>query len=141
LVTTTEAEALTLVREHALAQLGPDVVLAYTRVGEGRWDYAVTGTLVGDSPKQFRALVGKRWAPTDFDDLYCYTLITEPGELVTRSELDLRFPDRAAKLLPLLDAVGWADISYAFASVRSRCGFVGRLAVIHRRMREVNFSL
>ena len=45
----TEAEMLTIVREHAITGLRPDIVVARTRVGVGRWEYA--GTLIAENAR------------------------------------------------------------------------------------------
>jgi hypothetical protein len=49
----------------------------------------------------------------------------QPGELLTRYERT------AATDSGELDAVGWSDISFAIASVRSQSGFVARLLAVH----------
>jgi hypothetical protein len=129
---TTEAEALSIVREYAMRQLAPVAMLTCTRVGEGRWELAAAGNLShGDRLKQFESLVRERWGAPAIDDLCCYTLMARPGELLTRSERAARFPHLAAKERPLLDAVGLIDFSFAMANIRTQRGFVGRLNMLH----------
>ncbi|MDB5040630.1 MAG: DNA-binding protein [Candidatus Eremiobacteraeota bacterium] len=129
---TTEAEALTVVREYAMTQLAPVAMLTCTRVGEGRWDLAATGDSDNaDRMKRLEAFVRERWGAAAIDDLCCYTLMVRPGELMTRSEREARFPDLAAKERPALEVVGLDDHSFAMASIQSQRGFVGRLAVLH----------
>jgi transcriptional regulator with XRE-family HTH domain len=131
-VATTEADALTIVREHAITKLGADAMLTFTRAGEDQWDFATTGDPIEDDrATRFFGLLRERLAPTELDDLACYTLIAEPGELITRSERDVRFPDIAAKDQSALAAVDWADMSFAMANVRSQRGFVARIMALH----------
>ncbi|MDB5040629.1 MAG: transcriptional regulator [Candidatus Eremiobacteraeota bacterium] len=129
---TTEAEVLTVVRDYAMMQFAPAVILTSTRVGEGRWDLAATGDFDedGDRLKRFEALVRERWGGAVIDDLCCYTLMARPGDLVTRSEREARFPDLAAKNREALDAVGLDDHSFAMANIRSQRGFVGHLNIL-----------
>lgn len=130
-VATTEAEALTVVREYAVTQLAPDRMQTLTRVAEGRWDRASTGD--SEPPKRYEALLRDSTRDVVVDDLCCYTLMAQPGELITRSERDARFPDLAAKEGPVLQAMGLADLSFAMASIRSQRGFVARLLAVHHR--------
>jgi transcriptional regulator with XRE-family HTH domain len=128
----TEAEALTLVREHALMQLAPDVMVTRTRVGEGRWESATTGNADdADRAKVSQAVFRERWGAAIIDDLHCYPFMAEPGELMTRSEHEARFPDLVAKRRAVLDALAWRDISFAMANVRSQRGFVARILALH----------
>jgi transcriptional regulator with XRE-family HTH domain len=129
---TTEAEVLTVVRECAMMQFAPAVILTSTRVGEGRWDLAATGDFDDDGHrlKRFEALVRERWGGAVIDDLCCYTLMARPGDLVTRSEREARFPDLAAKNREALDAVGLDDHSFAMANIRSQRGFVGHVNIL-----------
>jgi hypothetical protein len=83
--------------------------------------------------EQFLAVVRERWGPTDIDDIYGHTLLAQPGEIMTRAERNVRFPDLAAKLRPALDDVDWADVSHAMATVRSQSGFVARLMSVYNR--------
>jgi transcriptional regulator with XRE-family HTH domain len=133
---TTEAEALTVVREYAMTQLAPVAMMTCTRVGERGWDLATTGDPdVGDRQKRFEALVRERWGGAVMDDLCCYTLMARPGELVTRSEREARFPGLAAKVRPVVDVVGLSDFSFVMANIRSQRGFVGRLYAVHTAAR------
>jgi transcriptional regulator with XRE-family HTH domain len=127
---TTEAEALTVVREHALTQLAPDGIQTLTRVAEGRWVRDTTGDR--DLAKRYDAMIQGRWDAASIDDLCCHTLMVRPGEVLTRYERDTCFPDLAAKERPALDAIGLSDLSFAMANVRSQRGFAARLLVIHR---------
>ncbi len=130
-VATTEAEALTVLREYTLPQLAPDRVQTLTRVGEGHWERATTGD--SELPKRYDALVSDLSGGSVVDDLCCYTFMAQPGELITRSERDARFPDLAAKERPVLTAIGLADLSFAMASIRSQRGFVARLLAVRNR--------
>src|ERR1700730_1583147 len=115
-----------------MTQFAPVAMLTSTRVGEGRWDLAATGNFDddGDRLKRFEALVRERWGGAVIDDLCCYTLMARPGDLVTRSEREARFPDLAAKNREALDAVGLDDHAFAMANIRSQSGFVGHLTLI-----------
>lgn len=129
---TTEAEALTVVREHAMTLFAPDEAATYKRVGESRWDSVSTGDAdAEDCARRYFALVRDRWGPAVIDDLHCYTLLAQPGEVLTRSERDALFPDVAEKARAGHAEVGWADVSMAIANIRSQHGFVGRLQVFH----------
>jgi transcriptional regulator with XRE-family HTH domain len=128
----TEEEALTLVFQHGMTQLAPDNIGLVKRVGEGRWDVESDPRVV-DHSNRAHALLRERWGPAALDDFYCYTLMPQPGDLLTLAERDARFPDRAAALHAVLETVGWPpDFSYFFATVRTQRGFVGRLAAGHQ---------
>jgi transcriptional regulator with XRE-family HTH domain len=130
-VSTTEAEALTVVREYALRQLAPDRMQTLARVAENHWERGTTGD--SELPKRYEALVNDLSGDFVHDDLCCYTFMTQPGELITRSERDARFPALAAKERPVLAAIGLADLSFAMASIRSQRGVVARLLAVHHR--------
>ncbi len=129
-VATTEAEALTVVREYAARQLAPDSMQTVTRVAEGRWANRAT---TGDPqfPQRYDSLLRDRWGDALLDDLRCYMFMAQPGELITRSERNARFPELAAKEGPVAEAIGFADLSFAMASIRSQRGFVARLVSVH----------
>jgi transcriptional regulator with XRE-family HTH domain len=126
---TTEAEALSIVREHAVTQIGADRIVTPTRLGEGRWMYSASG---GDTTRgeRFTAELRERCGPHVFDDLLGYTIIAQPGELLTSYQRDARFPDLAIKVRRALDVAGMPDVSVAMASVRSQHGFVARLMAV-----------
>jgi transcriptional regulator with XRE-family HTH domain len=130
----TQAEALTLVREYGSTQLAPDVMVTMTRIGEGRWDLAETGDDV-DLVRQLGSLTARlreSRGDTVFEDLLCYTLMAQPGELITRAERDTRFPELTAKDGPVLDDAGWPNMSFAMANLRTQDGFVARLMAFHQ---------
>ncbi|HYZ17552.1 MAG TPA: helix-turn-helix domain-containing protein [Candidatus Acidoferrum sp.] len=129
---TSVAEVLAVVCAYAMTQFTPDAVITCTRVGEGRWEYAGTGDCYdGVRLRSYEALIRERWGAATVDDLQCFTLLAQPGEVITRSERDERFPDLAAKRRSALDAMGWSDVSFAMANIRTQHGFVARLAVVH----------
>lgn len=132
LAATTEAEALTLLREYAMTELGPDQMVTYARVAESRWDRAATGDPdADDRGKHLYALMRERWGDAIVDDLACYTIFTHPGELMTRSEIHACFPDIDAKARGPLAAVGWLDMEFAMASIRGQHGSVARILALH----------
>jgi transcriptional regulator with XRE-family HTH domain len=123
---TTEAEALTIVREYAMAQLEPDLMVTRTRVGRGRWAYAGAGDSEGgERVEQLDELLRSRSGEAAVDESLCYPIMGQPGELLTRHE---RTADTDGGEL---EAVGWNDISFAIACVRSQGGFVARLLAVH----------
>jgi transcriptional regulator with XRE-family HTH domain len=129
---TTEAEALILVREHAMTKLAPGWMQTCTRVGEGRWEYAATGDgFDGDRTRRADALLRAHLGEAAIDDIHFYTLMAQPGEVMTRSERDGRFPDLAEKRRRALDGVDWAELSAAMAIIRSQRGFAARLIAFH----------
>jgi transcriptional regulator with XRE-family HTH domain len=128
---TTEAEALTLVREHALTHLTPDAMVTPTRVGEGRWAHTGSGD-DNTRGERFLAHLRESCGAQVLDDLHCYTLLAEPGELLTSSERDARFPGLAAKVREALHAAEMVDVSVAMANIRTQRGFVARLLAVHR---------
>lgn len=129
----TEEEALMVVRDYAMTQLAPNVMMTCTRVEEGLWDHVTTGDAAdADRTKQILALVRERWGPTAIEDMHCYTLLAQPGDLMTRPEWNARFPDLAAKLRPELEAIDRSDFSFVMAHIRSQRGLVARLYAIHR---------
>jgi transcriptional regulator with XRE-family HTH domain len=126
----TEVEALTLVREHAMTELTPDVVETCTRLGEGRWEIATIGD-PGDCASRGFDLLSEHWGPGAIDDVLFHTCMKQPGDLMTLSERDALFPDDAAMIHSVLDAVGLPHISTAVTSIRSRRGLVARLIAVH----------
>jgi transcriptional regulator with XRE-family HTH domain len=123
---TTEAEALAVVREYAMTQLAPDLMLTLVRVGEGNWECKTIGD-TENRPERFLALLREHWGPAVLDDLHGYTLLAQPGELMTLSDLEARLPDLVAKRPPALEAVGWTNVSWAMANVRSQHGLTARI--------------
>lgn len=109
-----EAEALTLLREHAMTTLAPDAIVTCTRVGEGRWDHAATGD--DDCGNSFHESIRRRWGNAAIEELHGYTLMAQPGELTIRSN--------------------GPDVSFAMANIRSPRGFFARLSLVHFRAHE-----
>jgi transcriptional regulator with XRE-family HTH domain len=129
---TTEAEALTVAREHTMRQLASDVAVTSTRVGEGQWDHAETDSRIGERMDRLFALLRERGANIQ-DDIYCYRRMAQPGDVLTPAEL-ARLPENA-ELPPVLDEMDW-DVSYALATIRSRCGFVARIGPVYHTAHE-----
>jgi transcriptional regulator with XRE-family HTH domain len=136
-VATSEAEALTLVREFAMTELVPDAVLTCVRTAEGRWDQVGTGNHDDDErAKRSLALLKERFGARAVDDVLLYPLIAQPGDVWSRSERDARLPDLASNLRDIFDAVGWERLSFVTACVQTRAGFVGRIVVVHHAGHE-----
>ena len=134
---TTEAEILTIVREHAMTDLRADIVVARTRVGIGRWEYAGTGDdSGGERVERLDALLREHKGDAAVDDALCYPIMAQPGDVLTRYERDERTRDPSAVDVRELRAVGWPDLSFAIACVRSPHGFVGRLLLVHGTSHE-----
>jgi transcriptional regulator with XRE-family HTH domain len=130
---TTEAEALQFARECPIRGITPDLVVSYTRAGDGHWDCSTTGD--DRDVEQFHRLEGAirdQWGDSVLDELLCYESMEEPGGLITRVERDERFANNAAKDRPLLNEAGWSELSFANVNVRSRRGLVARLGVVYR---------
>jgi transcriptional regulator with XRE-family HTH domain len=129
---TTEAEALSIVREFAISQLDLDSAVTCVRGDDGRWTFAGTGPAYGDDRMQrYQEQNRGRWGPAALDDLYCYTVMVYPGEVITRTERDVRFPDLAALERATLEAVDLGSVSAVMAAIRSQRGFVARLLAVH----------
>lgn len=129
---TTETQALTIAQEYAITQLQADALGWAVRIGEGVWEYAATDVKDADSIGSLHATVRELWGPAAVDDLHCYTLLVQPGELTTRAERDLRLPDLAAKVNPIIRP-DRRNSPVAIANVRSRRGLVAQLAAGHFR--------
>lgn len=129
-----EDEVLTVVREHAMTHLAPDVMVTSTRVGEGDWRRTSLNADPGDDRiDRFHALIAKSWGMAAIDDLYCYTLLSQPGDTMTDSERNARLPLLAASTRKAREAVELRpDVSLAIANIRSHRGFIGRLVVYHK---------
>lgn len=125
-----EAEALTLIREHGAAQLKPDFMNTLTRGPEGVWDRATTAG--SHLAKKYDALAQGDSSGRFIDDLCCYSVMAKPGEVITRSERDALSPWLAAKERPILDAIGMPDLSFAMANIQSQHGLTARLLSVHR---------
>jgi transcriptional regulator with XRE-family HTH domain len=126
----TEAEALTIVREYALTRLCPDLMITRTRVGEGYWEYDGTGrdsTDGGARVQQLDALLRQHRGTTAVDDSLCHPLLAQPGELLTRSERPVQSEEDSVEL----ESVGWTNISFAIANIRSHDGFIARLLAFY----------
>jgi transcriptional regulator with XRE-family HTH domain len=132
-----EAEALTLAREYAMTQFAPDAMVTSTRIADGSWDVVATG---GDAErvKCFHTLfIEKEGAGVAMmEDLYSYTLLAQPGELMTRAERDTRFPELDVKVRRALAMIDWADVSFTLAHVRSQSGFIARLVPLYDTAHE-----
>jgi transcriptional regulator with XRE-family HTH domain len=136
-VANTEAEVLTIVREHAMTGLRPDLVVARTRVAVGRWEYAGTGDESGGERVDcLDRLPRERKGDAAVDDSLCYPILAQPGDVVTRYERDERLPNPSESDGGELGAVGWSDLSFAMTCVRSPNGFTGRLLLVHRTSHE-----
>lgn len=130
---TTEAEVLTIVGEHAMIELRPDFAVARTRVGLGRWEYAGTGDdSGGERVERLDELLRRHKGEAAVDDSLCYPILAQPGDLLTRYERDRRLADPPRTDQGELEAVGWPDLSFAIACVRTPHGFIGRLLLVHR---------
>jgi transcriptional regulator with XRE-family HTH domain len=99
---TTQAEALSGVREYARTQVSPETLVTYTGSACSHGDRDAT---------PFFGVVDQRWGASFFDDVHCCTGGAQPGELITRSEIHARCPHFGTKAQEALDAVGWADMS------------------------------
>jgi len=126
---TTETEALTLVREHAMTMLAPDAMVTCTRVGDGSWVDAATGE--DDAcGSRFHALLRRRWGDAAEKALHGYRQTARQGELMIRSERDGCCPDLAAVVRRTVEPAR-PSVSFATASVQSQRGFFARLTVVH----------
>jgi hypothetical protein len=125
-----ESEALTLVREYAMTQFAPDVMATSVRIADGRWDVVATGD-DAERVKRFQTMFIESAGAAMIEDVYAYTLMAQPGELVTRAERDARFPDVDAKARRVLEAIDWADVSFILAHLRSQSGFIARLLPLY----------
>ena len=129
---TTEADALTVVREYAMMQFASDAMMTSTRMRDGRWEYEGIGKAYDpDRLTVYQEVLRERWGPTVMDDIVCYRLMAQPGDVLTDFERDARFPDLGARHHQAADVIGW-DVSYAMAYIRSRRGFVARLLPVHQ---------
>jgi transcriptional regulator with XRE-family HTH domain len=126
---TTEAEALTLVREHGTTQLKHDTMQTLTRGPGGLWSRVTTGDF--GLAKRYDALAQGSSGGAFVDDLCCYTVMGQPGEVITRSQRDSINPGLAVKERPMLQAIGFPDLSFAMANIRSPLGFTARLLAVH----------
>jgi transcriptional regulator with XRE-family HTH domain len=123
---TTEAEALTIIREYAMAQLNPDLMVTRIRMGPGRWAYEGTGAAEsGERVEQLDDLLRQHLGESAVDEAMCYPELGQPGELLTRAERPSSTDGEE------LEAVGWSDLSFAIACIRSQSGFVARLLAVH----------
>jgi hypothetical protein len=87
------------------------------RLGEGSWECETIGD-TENRPERFLALLRERCGFAVLDDLHGYTLLAQPGELMTLSDLKARLPGLVAKRPPALEAVGWTNVSWARTSDR-----------------------
>jgi transcriptional regulator with XRE-family HTH domain len=134
---TTEAEVLTIIREHAMTELRPDIMVARTRVGIGRWEYAGTGDESGgERVERLDALLREHKGEAAVDDALCYPILAQPGDVLTHYERDSRIANTESTDRGELDAVGWPDLSFAIACVRTPRNFVGRLLLVHKTSHE-----
>lgn len=134
---TSEAEALTVIREEASTQLEADAILTRTRVAEGHWDQAASGDPAGgERGQQCQALIRQRWGAPTVDDSHVYSFIRRPGEVVTRPERDARWPVLAAKVREAVNAHDSAEATWAMANVQTQHGFVARLMAVHNTRHE-----
>jgi transcriptional regulator with XRE-family HTH domain len=126
---TTEAEALTLVREYGTTQFSHDTMQTLTRSADGLWSRVTTGD--SGLAKRYDALAQGSSGGSFVDDLCCYTVMAQPGEVITRSQRDSLNPGLATNERPMLQAIGFPDLSFAMANIRSPQGFTARLLAVH----------
>ena len=127
----TEAEALTLVREYGVSQFGSDLVASSRRSDSGGWT-----DIIGTARPQ----AVKRWEKFDsfvrrnhesfLHELHLTTILSDPGDVITRCELS-RSRDFSKRFEPALDVLGFRDVNFMMARVRSRLGFVANIRVVH----------
>ena len=133
---TTEAEALTVVREYAITQLAADCTMTTTRHEGGYWDYAATCSDDHEGVMRFHARLRERWGRTVIDDLNGYPLLARPGEVLTRSERNALLPDLDGKVRGMWSTdvrVQPTDVSFLMARVRSKQGLVATLYASHHK--------
>jgi transcriptional regulator with XRE-family HTH domain len=128
---TTEAEALSLVREHGKTMFSTDAIVTFTRLGEGHWARTANGDDGDERGERFHALIRQRCCEGIIDDFHCYTLMVQPGELITAPERNALLPDIATEARRALNAVRYPDATFAMAHVRSRRGLVARIQLLH----------
>lgn len=131
-VATTEAEIFSVAEEVAFEQLRTHAVISGTRLGEGDWSFhAFEKSALGhDDYVPFAIALIEKNGKAAIDDLNCYPILAAPGEVITRAELDARYPLRAQRLNPTMNAFGLDRLSSATACVRSRRGIVGQIAAL-----------
>src|SRR5262249_49841539 len=57
--------------------------------------------------------------------------IPKPGDVLARSDQDFRAREFVDRTRHAMDAVGWLDMDFMVARVRSRSGFAGHISLIH----------
>lgn len=137
-VATTEAEALLTVSEAVAAEFhDPDFIGSYTRIAPGAWQFPAV--LTSDSiQKRVGGALGSLYSglsPEQIDEAMLSTLLVEPGQVGTRSELYRDFA-----LEPLISnafsGAGLPGAEFIMAHVRSKRGFEANLfAACFRRPR------
>jgi transcriptional regulator with XRE-family HTH domain len=128
---TTEAEALTLVREYGAENFEPDAFMTNARDAPDCWSHPLS--------------IGKRHA-CDRIDKY-FEFIAAIPDLQLRERLffedtlnpgDILTPEAMPKdksfaeiFVRAIDYVGWNDLDFLGTRVRSRCGFIANVTVVH----------
>jgi transcriptional regulator with XRE-family HTH domain len=130
---TTEAEALTVVQDYGIMQVAAaDASATGIRAGDGRWEHIETDPAMHDPIERMWAFLRERDGATALDDMYGYTFLVQPGDVVTRAEHEAGSPGFNA----VLDSVGWGQISYAMGTVRSQRRFIARIGMLHYTRHE-----
>ena len=132
--TRTEREALTLIREVCMVQFRPDVVMSTVCGGRGIWNEI---SAIGDADtvrrlQAFHAFAIANFSPAFIDELNYADVLCEAGDVLTRSAQPPPSRDLVAQLnRAACDVVGWRDVDFMLARVRSRQGFVANVAIVH----------
>ena len=135
LAANTAAEVLTIARDFALVEFGSHVVTTSTKLADGCWESAWSGieherfAKVNDALQEYSDAVTSDYAHAD-------GVATLPGVVVTRFELDIRFPEAAGTLQSVLDAANCSDLSVAMVELQSRRGLNVRMMLVDYQTRK-----
>jgi transcriptional regulator with XRE-family HTH domain len=129
---TTESEALKCAREHVATEIAPDASLSFEKTPRGNWIVESTTDDDGDD-RVHEAIIRIQQSCGDasVDDLHCYTIMTQPGELISNSDRDALFPETVARAGRILDEVKLSGTSFTMAHVPLQGGIMVRLSALY----------
>ena len=133
---TTDVSVLRAAREQVITEIGSDASLTFSRDNNGDWIVeSNTGDEGSDRVKEALTLIRQACGEAGVDDLHCYTIMSQPGELISQSERDALFPAVAKRANHVLTDLRLSGSSFTMAHVMTQNGVV-RLSALYNTAHE-----
>lgn len=127
---TTEAEALTLVRQYGVKHFACDLFASRVRRDTGCWDEHIA---IGKPEPLIRhaeldSFASAHYDSARIDEMQHVTMLVQPGDVLTRSDRRYPFGETFA---PALEVARMNNFDFITARIRSRLGFVASIGAVH----------